>query len=84
LKDEGQSVLAGELLAVLDSTDLLAQRNQAFAQKSQGEANLAQTQAKYTSDQKSLRVLEIILKNRRKISKGPRNRLMQESLHPNS
>lgn len=61
LKDEGQSVLAGELLAVLDSTDLLAQRNQAFAQKSQGEANLAQTQAKYTSDQKSLRVLEINL-----------------------
>jgi membrane fusion protein (multidrug efflux system) len=60
-KQEGEAVVAGELLAVLDSTDLLAQRNQAFAQKFQGQANLAQTQARYTSDQKSIRVLEISL-----------------------
>lgn len=57
--EEGQLVKSGDLVAVLDSTDLVAQKNQALAQKSQGEANLRQTEAKYSSDQKSIRVLEI-------------------------
>jgi membrane fusion protein (multidrug efflux system) len=57
--EEGQVVKNGDLVAVLDSTDLVAQKNQALAQKSQGEANLRQTEAKYSSDQKSIRVLEI-------------------------
>jgi membrane fusion protein, multidrug efflux system len=59
--DEGDIVRQGTLLAVLDSTDLLAQRNQSVALKAQAEANLSQSEAKYASDQKSLKVLEINL-----------------------
>lgn len=58
-KEEGESVNEGDLLVLLDSADLVAQRNQVLALRSQGQANLYQTQAKYGSDQKSLRVLEI-------------------------
>lgn len=59
--NEGDIVKQGTLLVVLDSTDLLAQRNQAFAMKAQAQANLNQAEIKYSSDQKSLRVLEINL-----------------------
>ncbi|HLN20861.1 MAG TPA: HlyD family secretion protein [Bacteroidales bacterium] len=59
--EEGESVNQGDLIAVLDSTDLVAQKNQAIAVKSQGLAGLSQSQLKYSSDQKSLRVLEISL-----------------------
>jgi membrane fusion protein (multidrug efflux system) len=59
--DEGDMVRKGELLAEIDSSDFLAQRNQALAQRSLSQANLAQAEVKYASDQKSLRVLEINL-----------------------
>jgi membrane fusion protein, multidrug efflux system len=57
--EEGDSVTQGELLAVLDSTDMVAQRNQAIAGKEQAEANIVQAEAKYQADQKNLKVLEI-------------------------
>jgi membrane fusion protein, multidrug efflux system len=56
---EGDIVNKGKLLAVLDSSDLLAQKNQALAVKAQALANLSQAEIKYTSDQKSIKVLEI-------------------------
>lgn len=59
--NEGDQVKQGTLLAVLDSTDLVAQRNQALALKSQAQANLSQTEVKYRSDQKNIKVLEINL-----------------------
>jgi membrane fusion protein, multidrug efflux system len=59
--NEGDQVKQGTLLAVLDSTDLLAQRNQSIAIKSQAQSNLSQAEIKYSSDQKSIRVLEINL-----------------------
>jgi membrane fusion protein (multidrug efflux system) len=59
--NEGDVVKKGMLLADLDSTDLLAQRNQALAMKAQSQANLNQSEVKFSSDQKSLRVLEINL-----------------------
>jgi len=57
--DEGDSVKKGQLLAELDSTDLLAQKQQVTTSKVVAEANKSQTQAKYEYDQKNLKVLEI-------------------------
>jgi membrane fusion protein (multidrug efflux system) len=54
-------VKQGTLLAELDSTDFHAQRNQAVAMKAQAIANHAQSEVKFNSDQKSIRVLEISL-----------------------
>ncbi len=59
--NEGDFVSQGTLLAELDSTDMISQRNQSLALKAQAMANLAQSEAKYSSDQKSLKVLEINL-----------------------
>jgi membrane fusion protein (multidrug efflux system) len=59
--NEGDLVKQGTLLADLDSTDLLAQRNQSVALRQQAQANLNQSEVKYNSDQKGLRVLEINL-----------------------
>jgi membrane fusion protein (multidrug efflux system) len=59
--NEGDLVKQGTLLAELDSTDLLAQRNQSLAMKLQAQANMSQSQAKYSSDQMSIRVLDISL-----------------------
>ena len=59
--NEGDQVKQGTLLADLDSTDLIAQRNQSIALKAQAQANLAQSEVKYSSDQKSIKVLEINL-----------------------
>ena len=59
--DEGEFVKSGTLLAVLDSSDLIAQRNQALALRAQAYANLAQTEVKYNSDMKGIKVLEINL-----------------------
>ncbi len=56
---EGDSVKKGELLAELDSTDLLAQKRQVIATKSQTVANMAQAEAKYIFDNKNIKVLEI-------------------------
>lgn len=58
---EGDIVQKGVLLADLDSSDLSAQRNQTLALKAQSIANLNQSETKYNSDQKSLKVLEINL-----------------------
>jgi membrane fusion protein (multidrug efflux system) len=59
--NEGDQVKQGTLLAVLDSTDMVAQRNQAMALKGQAQANLSQSEVKYSSDQKNIKVLEINL-----------------------
>jgi membrane fusion protein, multidrug efflux system len=59
--NEGDTVKQGALLAVLDSSDLVAQRNQSLALRAQSIANLSQSQVKYSSDQKGIRVLEINL-----------------------
>jgi membrane fusion protein (multidrug efflux system) len=59
--NEGDLVKQGALLADIDSSDLHAQRNQSVALKSQALANFAQSEVKYSSDQKSIRVLEISL-----------------------
>ena len=59
--DEGNLVKQGSLLAVLDSFDLLAQRNQTVALRAQASANYTQAEVKYNSDQVSLKVLEINL-----------------------
>jgi len=59
--NEGDLVKQGALLAELDSSDMVAQRNQSVAIKSQAQANLVQAETKYSSDQKSLKVLEINL-----------------------
>jgi membrane fusion protein (multidrug efflux system) len=59
--NEGDMVKQGTLLADLDSIDLVAQRNQTLALKFQAQANLAQSEVKYNSDQKSIKVLEISL-----------------------
>jgi membrane fusion protein (multidrug efflux system) len=58
---EGDKITHGTLLADLDSTDLIAQRNQTLALRTQAQASLNQAEIKYNSDQKSLRVLEIAL-----------------------
>lgn len=59
--DEGDSVKQGELIAVLDSTDLVAQRNQAIAGKQLAEASVLQSRAKYEFDIQNNKVLEIAL-----------------------
>jgi len=59
--NEGDIVKQGKLLADIDSSDMIAQRNQFRAVKEQSAANLTQAQVKYGSDQKSIRVLEINL-----------------------
>ena len=58
---EGDSVKAGMLLAELDSTDLFAQKQQAYAAKAQTEAAKDQAQAKYTYDEENIKVLEVSL-----------------------
>jgi membrane fusion protein, multidrug efflux system len=59
--NEGDFVTSGTLLAEIDSTDMISQRNQSVALRAQAAANLAQAQVKYISDQKSIKVLEIAL-----------------------
>ena len=59
--NEGDLVKQGMLLADIDSSDLHAQRNQSVALKAQAITNYAQSEVKYSSDQKSIRVLEINL-----------------------
>jgi membrane fusion protein, multidrug efflux system len=59
--NEGDLVNMGSLLADIDSSDFVAQRNQSLASRAQALANLSQTEVKYNSDQKSIRVLEINL-----------------------
>ena len=58
---EGDRVKEGSLLAAIDSSDFLAQRNQSVAMRAQAQANLIQSETKYNSDQKSIKVTEINL-----------------------
>jgi membrane fusion protein, multidrug efflux system len=58
---EGDIVSKGQLLVELDSSDLIAQRDQAMALRSQAQASLTQSEIRYSSDQKSIRVQEINL-----------------------
>jgi membrane fusion protein (multidrug efflux system) len=62
---EGDVVAKGKLLAELDSSDLIAQRNQAIALREQALTNLGQSNAKFVSDQQSLKVVEINLERAR-------------------
>jgi membrane fusion protein (multidrug efflux system) len=57
--DEGQKVSKGMLLAELDSSDIIAQKNQTLALKEQAVMNKNLAEIKYNSDKKSLRVIEI-------------------------
>ena len=59
--EEGDSVKKGQLLAELDSVDLLAQKQQVIATKSQTVANKAQAEAKLQFDEKNIKVLQIAL-----------------------
>ena len=58
---EGDSVKAGQLIALLDSADLVAQKNQAAASQNQAEAAVVQSNAKYQFELKNDKVLEINL-----------------------
>jgi len=57
--EEGDSIKQGQLLAELDSTDLLAQKQQIVSVKAQTVAGKTQAEAKYQYDQKNIEVLKI-------------------------
>lgn len=57
--DEGDTISKGKLIAELDSSDLLAQKNQFIAMKGQAIANQYQADAKYKYDLENIKVLEI-------------------------
>jgi membrane fusion protein, multidrug efflux system len=59
--EEGDSVKQGQLLAELDSTDLLAQKRQIVSSKLQTQAGKLQAVAKYEYDIRNLDVLKINL-----------------------
>src|SRR5450759_3480186 len=59
--DEGDKILRGKLLAELDSSDLISQKNQLLALRLQAIANHSQAVTKFYSDQKSLKIVEINL-----------------------
>ncbi|MDD2307154.1 MAG: biotin/lipoyl-binding protein [Prolixibacteraceae bacterium] len=59
--DEGDSVKKGGLIAELDSTDLVAQKEQSMAGKMLAEASVVQARAKYQFDLENNKVLEISL-----------------------
>lgn len=59
--DEGDSVKSGELLAELDSTDLVAQKNQSIALTKQAIASKIQAEARLAFDEESIKVQEISL-----------------------
>jgi membrane fusion protein (multidrug efflux system) len=59
--EEGDSVKKGQLIAILDSTDLVAQKIQALAAKTFAEAAISQAEAKYQFDLQNNKVLEITL-----------------------
>jgi membrane fusion protein (multidrug efflux system) len=57
--EEGDSVKEGQLLAELDSTDMLAQKATIVSAKAQTQAGKAQAEAKYQFDLKNNEVLKI-------------------------
>ncbi|MFN8135870.1 MAG: HlyD family secretion protein [Bacteroidales bacterium] len=56
---EGDSVTRGMLLVELDSSDMVAQKNQFMAAKAQSVATATQAEAKYTFDQLSIKVQQV-------------------------
>ncbi len=58
---EGDSVTKGQLLVELDSSDLVAQKQQALAAKNQAAASANQAEAKYDYDKLSIRVQDVAL-----------------------
>ncbi|NVO19630.1 MAG: HlyD family secretion protein [Bacteroidetes bacterium] len=58
---EGDSVTKGELLVELDSTDLVAQKQQSVAARNQASAASSQAVAKYNFDLASIKVQEVAL-----------------------
>jgi membrane fusion protein, multidrug efflux system len=58
---EGDSVAKGELLVELDSSDLVAQKQQALATKNQALASSNQAIAKYNYDLLSIKIQEVAL-----------------------
>ncbi len=61
MAEEGAVVKKGQLLAVLDSTDMVAQKNQIVAAKAQAESMVLQSNAKYQYDLKNNKVQEVML-----------------------
>jgi membrane fusion protein, multidrug efflux system len=59
LAEEGDTVHKGSLLALLDSADLVATRNQLMAAREQNLAKKLQSEAKYQSDLESMEVQKI-------------------------
>lgn len=59
--DEQDSVKQGQLVAEIDSTDLLSQKRQAEAQIIQAQASESQAVAKLAFDQENIKVLEVNL-----------------------
>ena len=59
--DEGDSVNQGQLLAEIDSVDLIAQKQQVIALKLQTIANKSQAEAKLQFDEKNIKILQIAL-----------------------
>lgn len=59
--EEGDAVKAGQLLAELDSTDILAQKTQLYNSKTQAEVAKTQAEARLVLDQKNTEVLRIAM-----------------------
>ena len=57
--DEGDTVKKGELLAEIDSTDLIAQKAQVTAMLYQAQANQVQSESKYQLDNDNVQVVNI-------------------------
>ncbi|MCE1163801.1 MAG: HlyD family secretion protein [Bacteroidetes bacterium] len=57
--DEGDTVKQGMLLAELDSTDLVAQKEQTIAVREQTVSAKTQAEAKYKYDRENIKVLEV-------------------------
>ena len=57
--EEGDKVKQGELLAELDSSDIVAKRTQALAAKKQAETNLAQVKAQYQYSKESIKINQV-------------------------
>jgi len=57
--DESDTVKAGQLLADLDSADLVSQKIQAIAAKAQAEASKVQAEAKLKYDEENIKVYEV-------------------------
>ncbi len=58
---EGDSVKRGQLIVLIDSTDLVAQKNQAISAKLQAEAAVLQAEAKYQYDLMNNKVQDITI-----------------------